>query len=308
LVGYSGLDAVLAKPLVVLTGLIVGGLVGAFVGILKARFNIHEVVSTIMLNYIFQFIVGFFIKNYFVDPISRQSVAVSESARLTLLNVPLGETSARIPLCFLLAVAVAVLLYFLLKKTGLGFEIRAVGANRKAAQYVGIRSERVIVMAMALSGCCAGLAGVTYYLGYFGTIEPGALTSVGFDSIAVALLGNSNPIACILSSLLITTMTYGSTYMSSIAGVSAYIANLMVGIVLLFCACGAYLKHRIDKSGLGRTDESLGTDAPSGSDDGDDDGGAGVADGTTNSGAAGSAGPVSTHAPPHGGAVRGGET
>jgi simple sugar transport system permease protein len=260
LVGYSGLGALAAKPLVLLVGVIVGGLVGAAVGILKARFNIHEVVSTIMLNYIFQFIVGFFIKNYFVDPISRQSRAVSESARLTLTNVPMGDISTRIPLCFLVALGVAVLLYFLLKKTGLGFEIRAVGANRKAAQYAGIRSERVIIKAMALSGCCAGLAGVTYYLGYFDTIEPGALTSVGFDSIAVALLANSNPVACVLSSLLITTMTYGSTYMSSIAGVSAYIANLMVGIVLLFCACGAYLKYRINKRGLNHGEENSGGD------------------------------------------------
>jgi simple sugar transport system permease protein len=254
LIGYSGLGAIIAKPLVLLVGLIVGGLIGGVVGILKARFNIHEVVSTIMLNYILQFIVSFFIKNYFVDPISRQSRAVAESARLTLVNVPVGDITTRIPLCFLLAVGVAVLLYVLLRKTSLGFEIRAVGANRKAAQYAGIRSERVIVVAMMLSGCCAGLAGVTYYLGYFDTIEPGALTSVGFDSIAVALLGNSNPIACVLSTLLITTMTYGSTYMSSIAGVSAYIANLMVGIVLLFCACGAYLKYRIDKGGLSRVD------------------------------------------------------
>jgi simple sugar transport system permease protein len=255
----------------------VGGAVGAFVGILKARFNIHEVVSTIMLNYIFQFIVGFFIKNYYVDPISRQSRAVAESARLTLMNVPVGEVTTRLPLCFLLAVGVAALLYFLLKKTSLGFEIRAVGANKKAAQYAGIRSNRVIVMAMALSGCCAGLAGVTYYLGYFDTIEPGALTSVGFDSIAVALLANSSPVACVLSSLLITTMTYGSTYMSSIAGVSAYIASLMVGIVLLFCACGAYLKYRINKSGLARADEAGDEKSPPGSDDVEKDGASGSA-------------------------------
>jgi ABC-type uncharacterized transport system permease subunit len=117
---------------------------------------------------------------------------------------------------------------------------------------------------MALSGCCAGLAGVTYYLGYFNSIEPGALTSVGFDSIAVSLLGNSNPIACVLSSLLITTMTYGSTYMSSVAGVSAYIAHLMVGIVLLFCACAAYVKYVIGRRGVGRVDaEGSGLEEPS---------------------------------------------
>jgi simple sugar transport system permease protein len=245
LIGYSGLSAILAKPLVLLIGFAVGGLLGALVGILKARFNIHEVVSTIMFNYIVQFIVSFFIKNYYVDPISRQSRAVDEAARLTLTSVPVGDITTRVPLCFILAILVAVALYLLLKKTSLGFELRAVGTNKKAAQYSGIQSNRTIVIAMALSGCCAGLAGVTYYLGYFSTIEPGSLTSVGFDSIAVALLGNSNPIACILASLLITVLTYGSTYMSSIAGVSSYIAQLMVAIVLLFCACGAYLEYVI---------------------------------------------------------------
>jgi simple sugar transport system permease protein len=247
LVGYSGLDAIMAKPLVLLVGLVAGGLLGALVGLLKARLNIHEVVSTIMFNYIIQFITSFYIKSFFTDPVSRQSHVIADETRLTLTDVTFGTITGRLPLCFLLAIVTAVLLYILLYKTRLGFEIRAVGANRKAAQYVGIRSNRVTVTTMALSGCCAGLAGVTYYLGYFNTIEPGALTTVGFDSIAVALLANSNPVACILSSLLVTIMTYGSTYMSSIADVSAYIAQLMVGIVLLFCACGAWLKHIIDR-------------------------------------------------------------
>jgi simple sugar transport system permease protein len=244
----------LAKPLVLLIGFAVGGLLGALVGILKARFNIHEVVSTIMFNYIVQFIVSFFVKRYYIDPVSRQSHVVTDAARLTLTDVPIGDITTRIPLCFILAVLAAVVLYLLLKKTSLGFELRAVGTNKQAARYSGIRSNRTIVIAMALSGCCAGLAGVTYYLGYFNTIEPGALTSVGFDSIAVALLGNSNPVACILSSLLITTLTYGSTYMSSIADVSAYIAQLMVAIVLLFCACGAYLEFVIARYRAKRTD------------------------------------------------------
>jgi ABC-type uncharacterized transport system permease subunit len=166
------------------------------------------------------------------------------------MDLPLSDSIAtRLPLCFVLALIVALLLYLLIKRTVLGFELRAVGSNRKAAQYAGIPSGRIVVVAMVLSGCCAGLAGVTYYLGHFDTIEPGTLTSVGFDSIAVALLANSNPIACVLSTLLITVLTYGSTYMSSVAGVSAYIAQLMVGIVLLFCACGAYLKYRIERGG-----------------------------------------------------------
>jgi simple sugar transport system permease protein len=254
IVGYSGLGALMAKPLVILVGLLVGAALGAFVGVLKARWNIHEVVSTIMLNYIIQYVVSFFIKSSYIDPVSRSSRAISSDARLTLMNVPLGDLSTRIPLCFLLAVAVAVLLYLLLMKTRLGFELRAVGANRKAAQYSGVKSSRTLVTAMVLSGACAGLAGVTYYLGYFNTIEPGNLTSVGFDSIAVALLGNSNPVACILSSLLVSVLTFGSTYMSSAAGISEYIASLIVGIVLLFCACSGFLQYLINRDrSRGRT-------------------------------------------------------
>jgi simple sugar transport system permease protein len=247
LIGYSGLGAVLAKPLVLITGMLVGASAGALVGLLKARFNIHEVVSTIMLNYTILYVVSFFIKSYYIDPVSRQSKAITESARLTLMNVPVGDLSTRIPICFVLALLVAVALYFILMKTKLGFELRAVGSNRRAAQYAGIRSSRIIVIAMTLSGACAGLAGVTYYLGYFSTIEPGALTSVGFDSIAVALLASSNPLGAILSSLLISTLKYGSTYMSSTVGVSEHVASLVIGIVLLFCACNAYIQWHIDK-------------------------------------------------------------
>jgi simple sugar transport system permease protein len=263
-VGYSGLGALLAKPLVLLVGLVVGAALGAFVGALKARWNIHEVVSTIMLNYIIQYIASFFIKSYYIDPVSRQSRAISSDARLTLIDVPFGDLAGRFPLCFLLAVLVAVLLYLLLMKTRLGFEIRAVGANRRAAQYSGIPSSRTLIVAMLLSGACAGLAGVTYYLGYFNTISPGTLTSVGFDSIAVALLGNSNPVACILSSLLISVLTFGSTYMSSAAGISEYIASLIVGIVLLFCACGGFLQYLINRRRFRESEAHEGSAASAG--------------------------------------------
>ncbi|MCL1880122.1 MAG: ABC transporter permease [Actinomycetia bacterium] len=247
IVGYSPLTAVLAKPLVLLVGLAVGGALGAFVGFLKARFNIHEVVSTIMLNYIVLYITSFFIKSYYIDPVSRQSRAISSEARLTLMNVDLGGLSSRLPLCFLLAVALAVLFYLLLARTRLGFEIRAVGKSRKAAQYSGINARRTIVLSMALSGCSAGLAGVTYYLGCFNSILPAELSNIGFDSIAVALLANSNPLGSILSSLLITTLTYGSNYMSSTAGISEYIASLMIGVVLLFSACGGFFQYLLGR-------------------------------------------------------------
>ncbi|MCL2136273.1 MAG: ABC transporter permease [Coriobacteriia bacterium] len=257
IVGYSELNAYIAKPIVLLIGLVSGGALAMVVGWLKARFNIHEVVSTIMLNYIISFIVSFFIKSYYIDPVSRQSRTVSLASRLTLINVPVGNVQTRVPLCFLLAVLLAILYSVILFRTKLGFEIRAVGLNRRSAEYSGITASRIIMVSMALSGAAAGLAGVTYYLGYFNSIMPGDLSSVGFDSIAVALLANSNPLACLLSSMLITSFNYGSIYMSSSAGISEYITSLLVGIVLLFSACGAWFRMLINRGRKVNMDDDL---------------------------------------------------
>ena len=108
IVGYSGLDAIIAKPLVLLIGIIAGGLMGGLVGWLKYKFNIHEVVSTIMLNYIAQYVISFFIQMYYVDPISRQSKYISEAARLTLVNVEIANLKMDIPLGFILALIIAI--------------------------------------------------------------------------------------------------------------------------------------------------------------------------------------------------------
>lgn len=219
LIGYSSLNGVIAKPLVVIIGFVTGALLGALVGYLKHKFNINEVVSTIMLNYIIQYIVSFCINSFCVDPISRQSKSVSAASRLTLVDTVIGDYKMDIPLGILLAAVGIAVTAFLFQKTTLGFEIKAVGSSLKAAEYAGIRVGRTRIIAMVLSGGFAGLAGVTYYLGYFASIQPRTLASTGFDAIAVALLGNSSPIGIIFSSFLITVISKGSTYMSSASGV-----------------------------------------------------------------------------------------
>ncbi len=244
LIGYSGLPAVAAKPLVVFIGFIIGALAGALVGFLKHRFNINEVVSTIMFNYIFQYIVSFLINTFYVDPVSRQSKNVDASGRLTLVDVVVGDYKMDIPLGILLAAVGIAVTAFLMNKTILGFEIKAVGSSIRAAEYAGIRVGRTRVLAMMLSGGFAGLAGVTYYMGYFASIQPKVLVSTGYDAIAVALLGNSSPIGIIFSSFLITVISKGSTYMNSASGVQAEIASAITGIILLFSACGAYVKYK----------------------------------------------------------------
>lgn len=247
LIGYSDLPAVAAKPLVILIGFAVGALVGALVGFLRHRFHINEVVSTIMFNYIIQYVVSFFINVFFVDPVSRQSKNVGAAGRLTLIDVAVGDYKMDIPLGILLAAAGVLATLFLLEKTTLGFEIKAVGLSSRAAEYAGVRVGRTRVLAMLLSGGAAGLAGVTYYLGYFASIQPRVLASTGYDAIAVALLGNSSPVGVIFSSFLITVISKGSTYMSSTAGVQAEMASAITGLILLFSACGGYVKEKISR-------------------------------------------------------------
>ena len=247
-VGYSTLEAPIAKPLVILISIVVGGIVGALIGWLKYKFNINEVVSSIMINYIIQYVVAFLINTKYVAPVSRQSKNVSDAARLTLMDTEIGGYKYDIPLGIILAVIVAFLIRFIFNKTTFGYELKAVGSNRKAAQYAGINVGKNMIMGMLISGALSGLAGATYYLGYFCSMQPKVLAATGYDSIAVALLGNSNPIGILFSSFLVSVIGKGSTYMSSTAGLDAEIASVITGLILLFSACGAYIQYKVKKA------------------------------------------------------------
>ena len=252
----ADLNAVLAKPLVVIIGLIVGGLVGALIGFLKYRFNINEVVSSIMLNYTFQYVISFFINTFFVDPVSRQSKEISAASRLTLMDTMVGNLKMDIPLGIILALLTVVAVWFLLEKTKLGYELKAVGYSRSAAKYAGIKVGRSMVLSMMISGALAGLAGVTYYLGYVGSIQPKVLINTGFDAIAVSLLGNNNPFGIVFSTMLITLISKGSTYMKSAAGVDAEIASVITGSSWLFSACNAYIKWKMERGRREKTNKT----------------------------------------------------
>ena len=242
-VGYmKELPPWLAKPLVVIIGLVTGALLGALIGFLKYKFNIHEVVSTIMVNYIISYTTGFFINNSYVDMLTRSSRICSANARLTFTGVQIGGINCKIPLGIVLSVAAAFLVKFVFERTVFGFELKTVGTSKNCARYIGINAGRSIVLSMALSGMFAGLAGVTYYLGYTNTIVPKTLPGMGYDSIAVALFGNSSPVGSIFAAMIITIFQSGANYMSSSIGVAKEIASLITGILLLFAACGEFMK------------------------------------------------------------------
>lgn len=247
-IGYSELPALVAKPLVIVISAIVGAAVAAVIGFLKYKWNINEVVTSIMFNYIIRYGASFCVKALISDPKTRQSIAVNDTARLSLMDTDVFGLKMDIPLGIVLAFVAVFAIRFLFDKTKLGFEFRAIGANPKAAQYAGINVGRNLVLTMAISGALAGLAGATYFLGYLGSIQPDTLISTGFDAIAVCVLGNSNPIGILLSSFLITVISKGSTYMSSSVGVRQEIGSLVTGLILLFSACGAYFSDLLARS------------------------------------------------------------
>ncbi|MCR4923362.1 MAG: ABC transporter permease [Lachnospiraceae bacterium] len=247
IVGYSSLPAVLAKPLVIIIAALGGMLIGALIGFLKARFNINEVVSSIMLNYTAEYIITFFINTKYVDPISRQSKEISKASRLTLHQILIGGYRYDLAISFILAIAAIFIVRFILERTVLGYDIKAVGQNKEAARYAGIKVNRCITLSMAISGLLAGLAGASYYLGYFASMQPKTLPSTGFDAIAVCLVGGSSPIGIFFASLFLEIIAKGSTYMSSQAGLEAEIASVIMGLILLTSACSAFILEFLNK-------------------------------------------------------------
>jgi simple sugar transport system permease protein len=196
------------------------------------------------------YIFTFFMNTFYLDPASRQSIAISDKARLTLVKVRAFDLKFDVPLAFPLAILASIVVWFLINRTTTGFEIQAVGLGKKAAKYAGISISKNMLLAMTISGALAGLAGVTYFCGYNASIRPGVVPSMGFNAIAVALLGNSDPIGCIFASFLITIISKGSIYMSSQQGVEIEIADLITSVILIFAACSEFLKMYIEKISL----------------------------------------------------------
>ncbi|HEY5901947.1 MAG TPA: ABC transporter permease [Anaerolineales bacterium] len=240
-VGYSlkGWPAYIHLPLALLGGSLAGAVWAAIPGYLRARFGAHEVVNTIMMNWI-----AFRLSDWLLFGPMRAS-----SVRPVTPNV---ETSAELPHFFpdplrfnwgfILALAMAVLVYWFLFKTTRGFEVRSVGANSDAAKYAGMSVERNIVLVMALSGALAGLAGTVQVLGVDHWVGVGFSAGYGFDSIALALLGDSHPLGVVLASLLFGLLRSGATNMQSVSRIPIAIISVIQGMVIIFVAAPAIIR------------------------------------------------------------------
>ena len=235
-VGYSisGLPWYIHLPLALLAGIVAGAIWGAIPGFLKARTGAHEVINTIMMNY-----VAFRLTDYLLQggPMTRpDGLPITPEIKPSSYLPALFPRPMRLHAGFFLALAVAALVYWFLWKTTHGFEIRMVGANPNAARYAGVRITRTTVLTMALSGALAGLAGANQVLGLDHRLVRAFSTGYGFDSIALALLGNSHPVGVVLSSLLFGFLRGGAARMQSVAGVPVELIRVVQGMVIIFVA------------------------------------------------------------------------
>jgi simple sugar transport system permease protein len=244
IVGFSfeGLPMVVHLPLAVIAGFLGGALWGFIPGLLRAKTGAHDVITTIMLNFIAYRTLDYMLKLPFVqkegrfDPVS-EDVLPSASFPEILTWLPFENASRfRLHLGFLVALAMAWVVYWILYKSTVGFEFRAVGANPGAANYGGISVVTSIVLVMALAGGLAGMAGGNETLGVLGRATPGFTAQIGFDAIALALLGRSHPGGVVLAAILFGALRAGGRAMQFQSDVGIDLIVVVQALIIVFIA------------------------------------------------------------------------
>jgi simple sugar transport system permease protein len=228
--------------------LVVGGLWGGLAGLLKARTGAHEVITTIMLNYVGRFLLLYFLaKEAFQRPGADNllSPPVADSAAFpSILGLHTG---------FFLAVLAALGIWWLLERSTWGFEIRAVGANPDAARTAGMSVARVYITAMTIAGMLAGLAVAMQLLGRQDPLSDQIAGSIGFDAITVALLGRATPLGTVLAGLLFGALSSGGLAMQAAAGVPPEMSQVLQALIVLFVAAPALIRGVFRIKGTGET-------------------------------------------------------
>ncbi len=240
--GVTGLPIYIHLPLAIVAGMLGGAIWGAIPGLLKAKTGAHEVINTIMMNYIAVKTVDYLVKNPLKDPTASldRTPFVSPTARYPLI-LPQYELHAG----FLVALAAIVFVWWFLFKTTWGFEIRTVGANPSVARYAGMSVSRNFVLAMGLSGALAGLAGIGIVLGRPSeyALKAAFSTGFGFDSIAVALLAKSHPFGIFPAAFLWGALRNGAGLMQVRAqGISIDLVNIIQALVIMFIAADEIIR------------------------------------------------------------------
>ena len=246
-VEFTFLPPAVRIVLAILSAIVGGALWGAIPGLLKAYRNVHEVISSIMTNYIGMFLVNFLIINNIFDQGRGTSTRLPDDSTLPTMGMGYifrdNIRSSHVNIGIIIAIAAAIAIYILLEKTVFGYELKAVGFNKDAAKYAGMNQNRSIVLSMMISGALAGLAGALNYMGATGlsmsTMD--VLAAEGFTGISVAFLGLSHPLAIIFSGTLISYLYLGGARMQAF-GFSIEIVEIVISIIIYFCAFVSLVK------------------------------------------------------------------
>lgn len=223
-------------PLAILGAAIAGAIWGFIPGLLKAKLGVHEVIVTIMMNYIALFSTNEIIRNVLTDH-KTTTESIKDSASMSSEWLSSMTYYSRLHYGILLALFVAVIIWFIIERTTLGFEIKAVGFNPHASRYAGMNVSKNIILAMVISGALGGLAGAMEGLGTYGNISVmSGFSNIGFDGIAVALLGANTPLGVILAALLFGSLKEGANEMPTGAGVPTELVDIIIALIIFFVA------------------------------------------------------------------------
>jgi simple sugar transport system permease protein len=245
---FANLPGALLVPICFMAAIAAGSIWGAIPGVLKARFGSHEVINTIMMNFIAIALVSYFTQYHYRtpgDPIL-QTAPISPNAHIPRFGQVIPGFPERIPLnvAFVLALVACALVYLFLWRTKWGYEIRATGSNPSAAQYGGISVPRQIVLAMAISGGLAGMVGINEVLGYRHRYYDGFSDNYGFTGIAVALLGRNHPLGVIFAALLFAVLARGGIPVDAFTeNVTKDIVQILQATIILFVAAEAFFRE-----------------------------------------------------------------
>ncbi len=228
---YLGdLPKVIVLPVILIGSMAGGAAWAAIAGYLRARFGSNEIIVTVMMNYLIQFILSYLLLGPWQAPDSSylQTISFAENTYLpTFFN-------SHLDLGFFLGLIFAVLIYVLLWKLPLGFEIRSIGVNPVAAQYKGVDTKRTIILIMIISGALAGLGGGAILSGVLHRLRLDISVGYGFTGILVAMMGRLNPFGVILAAIFFGAIDNGATFMQIETGVPVALIPTFQGIVLLF--------------------------------------------------------------------------
>lgn len=234
---FVELPAIIHIPFVLICAILAAALWGALAGYLKSKFGVHEVIATIMLNWVALYLSNFIITLKGVkQPGTESTPDILESARITINGFRHVVGPARIHWGTIIAILIAILVSYILFKTTIGYELRAVGHNKDAAKYGGINVNKNMILAMAIAGALGGAAGALNVMGESYHVSVLAATeNYGFNGIAVALIGNNTPLGVVLSAFLFGGITFGGMRMQ-VLGIPTEVINIVIGSIVFFIA------------------------------------------------------------------------